>query len=87
MLIEKEGEPMVGLWNGLVLSLGGLLFILIALGVGRYIFHEPEPEVVVLLGEPVPVEVEECLILLPAEIAPEPDYRLGRGEECRSPAN
>lgn len=83
MLIEKEGEPLAGVWNGCVLTLAGALLFMVALGVGRYLLHEPEPEVVVLLGEPVPVEVEECLILLPAEIAPEPDYRLGRGEECK----
>lgn len=71
MLIEREGNFFVGMYNALVITVGLLLLFLVVLNMYRWITAEPEP-----------VEEAQCLILLPPEVSQEPDYRVGRGKEC-----
>lgn len=88
MLIEREGSFAVGFWNALVITLVGVLLILGAVNLYRWLTAPPpEPGHVVQIANPVTgaVEPDRCLILLPAEVSEEPDYRIGEGEECRVP--
>lgn len=71
MLIEREGNFFVGIWNALVLTVGALLIFIVVLNLYRW-----------MAAPPAPVEEAQCLILLPPEVSQEPDYRVGRGKEC-----
>ena len=86
LFIEREGSPVVGLYNGCMVTIIGILTLLMVIGIARGLMKdEPEPgEQIGVLEGPVLVSVEpdQCLILIQGEDGA-PDYRLGEGEECR----
>lgn len=75
MFIKREENwgAVAGCWNALVLMVLALLLALVAINVFRWAL-KPAPE----------PEAEECLVLMDGPVGSEPDYRLGRAEECRA---
>lgn len=85
MFIKREGSFGTGCWNAFLHMLLALLAIGAVIGISVGIVSEPEPKETaqrVEIVHPVTGErVEECLVLFRGE-NDEPDYRLGRDEEC-----